>query len=149
EENADKLKERETPLDIGFRAYKVADSIMRDVYKSPNDLKQGELLGLSDNIREDKKPEDILTSVILDLGLTLDLSIKEEKIDKNTIFNVDDGSLVACFDKNIDFNVIDEIAKMKPLKVVFRDASFKDDKDRINVETKFKQLSPDTNIKVI
>ena len=72
---------------------------MRDVYKSPNDLKQGELLGLSDNIREDKKPEDILTSVILDLGLTLDLSIKEEKIDKNTIFNVDDGSLVACFDK--------------------------------------------------
>ena len=44
EENADKLKERETPLDIGFRAYKVADSIMRDVYKSPNDLKQGELL---------------------------------------------------------------------------------------------------------
>ena len=79
----------------------------------------------------------------------MDLSIKEEKIDKNTIFNVDDGSLVACFDKNIDFNVIDEIAKMKPLKVVFRDASFKDDKDRINVETKFKQLSPDTNIKVI
>lgn len=149
EDNTDKLKERETPLDIGFRAYKVADSIMQDVYKSPNDLKQGELLGLSDNIREDKKPEDILTSVILDLGLTLDLPIKEEKIGKNTIFNVDDGSLVACFDKNIDFNVIDEIAKMKPLKVVFRDASFKDDKDRINVETKFKQLSPDTNIKVI
>jgi adenine-specific DNA-methyltransferase len=149
EENADKLKERETPFDIGFRAYKVADSIMQDVYKSPNDLKQGDLLGLADNIREDKKPEDILTSVILDLGLTLDLPIKEEKIGKNTIFNVDDGSLVACFDKNIDFNVIDEIAKMKPLKVVFRDASFKDDKDRINVETKFKQLSPDTNIKVI
>lgn len=149
EENADKLKERETPLDIGFRAYKVADSIMQDVYKSPNDLKQGDLLGLADNIREDKKPEDILTSVILDLGLTLDLPIKEEKISKNTIFNVDDGSLVACFDKNIDFNVIDEIAKMKPLKVVFRDASFKDDKDRINVETKFKQISPDTNIKVI
>jgi len=149
EENADKLKERETPLDIGFRAYKVADSIMQDVYKSPNDLKQGDLLGLADNIREDKKPEDILTSVILDFGLTLDLPIKEEKIGKNTIFNVDDGSLVACFDKNIDFNVIDEIAKMKPLKVVFRDASFKDDKDRINVETKFKQLSPDTNIKVI
>ena len=149
EENADKLKERETPLDIGFRAYKVADSIMQDVYKSPNDLKQGDLLGLADNIREDKKPEDILTSVILDLGLTLDLSIKEEKVGKNTIFNVDDGSLVACFDKNIDFSVIDEIAKTKPLKVVFRDASFKDDKDRINVETRFKQLSPDTNIKVI
>lgn len=149
EENADKLKERENPLDIGFRSYKITDSIMEDVYKNPSELKQGELLGLADNIKADKKPEDILTSVILNLGLTLDLPIKEEKIGNNTIFNVAEGSLVACLDKDIDFSIIDEIAKMKPLKVVFRDASFKDDKDRINLETKFKQLSPDTNIKVL
>ncbi|MGI6340916.1 MAG: site-specific DNA-methyltransferase [Minisyncoccales bacterium] len=148
-ENAEKLAQREKPLDIGFRSYKVADSIMQDVYKSPNELKQSDLLELADNIKRDKSPEDILTSVILDLGLTLDLPIKEEKIGKNIIYNVADGSLLACFDKDIDFSIIDEIAKIKPLRVVFRDASFKDDKDRINVETKFKQLSPDTRIKVL
>jgi adenine-specific DNA-methyltransferase len=149
EENAEKLAQREKPLDIGFRSYKVTDSIMEDVYKNPNELKQSDLLELADNIKRDKTPEDILTSVILDLGLTLDLPIKEEKIGKNIIYNVADGSLLACFDKDIDFSIIDEIAKIKPLRVVFRDASFKDDKDRINVETKFKQLSPDTSIKVL
>ncbi|NLK96908.1 MAG: site-specific DNA-methyltransferase, partial [Epulopiscium sp.] len=149
EENAERLAQREKPLDIGFRSYKVADSIMQDVYKSPNELKQSDLLELADNIKRDKSPGDILTSVILDLGLTLDLPIKEEKIGKNIIYNVADGSLLACFDKDIDFSIIDEIAKIKPLRVVFRDASFKDDKDRINVETKFKQLSPDTRIKVL
>ena len=149
EENAEKLAQREKPLDIGFRSYKVTDSIMEDVYKNPNELKQSDLLELADNIKRDKAPGDILTSVILDLGLTLDLPIKEEKIGKNIIYNVADGSLLACFDKDIDFSIIDEIAKIKPLRVVFRDASFKDDKDRINVETKFKQLSPDTSIKVL
>lgn len=149
EENVERLTQREKPLDIGFRSYKVADSIMQDVYKSPNELKQSDLLELADNIKRDKTPEDILISVILDLGLTLDLPIKEEKIGKNIIYNVADGSLLACFDKDIDFSIIDEIAKIKPLRVVFRDASFKDDKDRINVETKFKQLSPDTKIKVL
>lgn len=149
EENAERLAQREKPLDIGFRSYKVTDSIMEDVYKSPNELKQSDLLELADNIKKDKTSEDILTSVILKLGLTLDLPIKEEKIGKNIIYNVADGSLLACFDKDIDFSIIDEIAKIKPLRVVFRDASFKDDKDRINVETKFKQLSPDTRIKVL
>ena len=149
EENAKKLVERKKPLDIGFRTYKVTDSIIQDVYKNPNELKQSDLLELTDNIKKDKAPGDILTSVILDFGLTLDLPIKEEKIGENTIYNVSDGSLVACFDENIDFSIIEEIAKIKPLRVVFRDASFKDDKDRINVETKFKQLSPDTKIKVL
>lgn len=149
EENAEELAQREKPLDIGFRSYKVTDSIMEDVYKSPNELKQSDLLELADNIKRDKAPEDILTSIILDFGLTLDLPIKKEKIGKNIIYNVADGSILACFDKDIDFSIIDEIAKIKPLRVVFRDASFKDDKDRINVETKFKQLSPDTRIKVL
>jgi adenine-specific DNA-methyltransferase len=57
--------------------------------------------------------------------------------------------LVACFDENIDFDIVDEIAEIEPLKVVFRDSSFVDDKDRINLETRFKRLSPNTIITVI
>ena len=45
--------------------------------------------------------------------------------------------------------IIDEIAELKPFKVVFKDASFKDDKDRINVEERFKRLSPETVITVL
>ena len=59
------------------------------------------------------------------------------------------NSSVACFEDKLDFSIIDEIAKVQPLKVVFKDASFKDDKDRINLESRFKRLSPDTAINVL
>jgi len=149
EENADKLKEREIPLDIGFRVYKTDSSNMKDVYYNPSELEQSNLLDVIDNVKEDRSPEDLLTQVMLDLGLTLDLSIEEKKIKDNKVFFVEGNSLVACFDKNIDFEIVDEITKCEPLKVVFKDSCFKDDKDRINVENRFKRLSPETIVSVI
>jgi adenine-specific DNA-methyltransferase len=62
---------------------------------------------------------------------------------------VQTNALVACFDHNINFKIIDEIADLQPLKVVFKDAGFADDKDRINVEERFKRLSPETRIMVL
>ncbi len=149
EENKEKLKERETPLDIGFRVYKTDSSNMKDVYYNPSELEQSNLLDVIDNVKEDRSPEDLLTQVMLDLGLTLDLSIEEKKIKDNKVFFVAENSLVTCFDKNINFEIVDEIAKCEPLKVVFKDSCFKDDKDRINVENRFKRLSPETIVSVI
>ncbi len=148
-DNKEALKKREAPLDIGFRVLKADSSNMKDVYYHPSELTQGSILGLTDNIKEDRTPEDLLTQVILDLGLELSLPIEEKKIKGNTVYFVQGNALVACFDDSIDFTIVDEIAKIEPLKVVFKDASFKDDKDRINVETRFKRLSPDTAITVL
>lgn len=149
EENADKLKERKIPLDIGFRVYKTDTSNMKDVFYHPSSLKQDQLDFLESNIKEDRTPEDLLTQVLLDLGLELSLPIEQKKIKGNDVFFVQTNSLVACFDEDINFEIIDEIAKLEPLKVVFKDASFKDDKDRINVEERFKRLSPETKISVL
>lgn len=149
EDNAEKLKERETSLDIGFRVYKTDSTNMKDIFYNPKDLKQDLLAELESNIKDDRSPEDLLIQVILDLGLTLDLLIEKKKIKSNTVFFVANNSLIACFDDNIDFGIVDEIAKTEPLKVVFRDSCFKDDKDRINVENRFKRLSPETIISVI
>ncbi len=136
-------------LDIGFRVYKVDDSNMKDVFYHPTDLKQTQLSTLESNIKEDRTPEDLLTQVILDLGLELSLPIETKKILGNTVYFVQTNALAACFDKDIDFRIIDTIAEVKPLKVVFKDASFKDDKDRINVEERFKRLSPETKVTVL
>jgi len=46
---------------------------MKDVYYNPKDLKQNSLLDLANNIKEDRDPEDLLTQIILDLGLELSL----------------------------------------------------------------------------
>ncbi|NCC81123.1 MAG: site-specific DNA-methyltransferase, partial [Clostridia bacterium] len=136
-------------LDIGFRIYKTDDSNMKDVFYHPGALDQQQLAFLESNIKEDRTPEDLLTQVLLDLGLELSLPIETMKIGKNMVFIVQTNALVACFDNDIDFKIVDEIAGLKPLKVVFKDASFKDDKDRINVEERFKRLSPETKVAVI
>lgn len=136
-------------LDIGFRVYKTDSSNMKDVFYHPSELKQDQLSMLESNIKEDRSPEDILTQVILDLGLELSLPIEKKEILGNNVFIVQQNALVACFDDDINFKIVDEIAVIKPFKVVFRDSSFKDDKDRINVEERFKRLSPETRVTVI
>ena len=44
---------------------------------------------------------------------------------------------------------METIAGRKPLRAVFRDASFPDSPAKINVGEIFKMLSPDTRVKVI
>jgi adenine-specific DNA-methyltransferase len=137
-------------LDIGFRVYKTSESILKEVAKHPNQTTQAGLFDSQDNIKEDASPEDILTAVILDFGLTLDNSIVTTQIAGSTVFKVDDNALVACFDTAIDMQVVDFIAKLQPIRAVFRDACFKDDKDLINtVESRFKQLAANTKVHVI
>jgi len=146
---SDSSTEEKSKLDIGFRVYKTDSSNMKDVHYHPNELDQKDLFESLSNIKEDRSPEDLLTQVILDLGLELSLPIEKKEISGNTVFIVQSNALVACFDKNINFDIIDEIAELKPFKVVFRDDCFKDDKDRINVEERFKRLSPETVITVL
>ena len=57
--------------------------------------------------------------------------------------------LVACFAERVSESVVREIAKHQPLRVVFRDSSFANSPDKINVEEIFKLLAPNTTVKVI
>ena len=41
------------------------------------------------------------------------------------------------------------MAKQQPLRAVFRDSAFATDADKINVTEIFKNLSPDTKVKVM
>lgn len=145
-----KIKEEtNVEIDYGFRVYRVDSSNMQDVYYAPTDLQQSQLNMFESNIKEDRTAEDLLTQVILDLGLTLDLSIEERKIINNNVYYVENNSLVACFDDTIDINIIDEICKCNPLKIVFKESSFKTDSDKINTFERIKKLSNDTEINII
>ena len=145
-----KIKEEtNADIDYGFRVYKVDSSNMKDVFYKPSDVTQLNILDLASNIKEDRSSEDLLTQVILDLGLTLDLKIEEKNIMNNNVYFVEDNALIACFDDNVNIEIIDEICKYNPLKVVFKDVSFKSDKDKINLEEKVKKLSPETEISIL
>ena len=147
---AKKIKEEtNADIDYGFRVYKVDSSNMKDVYYEPSKLGQQQLNNLESNIKEDRTPEDLLTQVILDLGLTLDLKIEEKEILNNKVYFVAQNNLVACFDNKINIDIIDEICKTQPLKVVFRESSFKNDSEKINTYERIKKLSPETEINVL
>lgn len=147
---ADKIRSSsDSRIDDGLRVFKISSSNMKEVYYKPADVSQINLLDFISNIKDDRTSDDLLTQVMLDLGLTLDLKIEEKTLLNNKVYFVECNSLIACFDDNIDISIIDEICKYNPLKVVFKDSSFKTDKDKINLEEKIKKLSPDTEVSVL
>ena len=136
-------------LDTGFRVLKVDSSNMKDVYYSPNEISQDFLSSLESNIKEDRTDLDLLFGCLLEWGLPLSLSYKSFEIDGCVVHDYNDGDLIACFEENIQENVMKEIAKLTPLRAVFRDSSFENSAEKINTSEIFKLLSPDTKIKVI
>lgn len=143
------LNSQNSTLDVGFRVLKLADSNMTDVFYSPSEYSQNLLDQFESNIKADRNDLDLLFGCLLDWGLPLSLPYKSVNIDGYTIHNYNDGDLVACFDENIPDEVIKKIAKMQPLRAVFRDSSFANSPSKINVGEIFKLLAPDTRVKVI
>lgn len=135
--------------DVGFRVLKVDTSNMKDIYYRPDELSQGDLLEAVDNVKPDRTPEDLLFQVLVDWGVDLTLPIRRETLQDKTVFFVDDNALVACFDTGITEELVKELAKHEPLRVVFRDNGFVSDAVKINVEQIFRQLSPITEVRAI
>ncbi|MBO7109725.1 MAG: site-specific DNA-methyltransferase [Prevotella sp.] len=126
-------------LDIGFRVFKCDDSNYKDVAFAPKDYSQESLDLFVDNIKEDRSDLDLLFDCMLRWGVTLDLPMTKTKVAGCTIHNVNEGALVACFDGIVTEAVIDAIAEMYPAKVVFRDSSFEEAAQKMNIFELFKQ----------
>lgn len=136
-------------LDTGFRVLKLDSSNMKDVYYSPSEYEINILEQLTDNIKEDRSPEDLLFQVMLDLGILLSSKIEESEIAGKKVFNVADGFLIACFDKEITTETITAIAKQKPYYFVMRDSSLAKDSVAANFEQIFATYSPNTESRVL
>ena len=135
--------------DVGFRVLKCDSSNMKDVYYSPADFDMNLLDLMADNIKEDRTPEDLLFQVMLDLGVTLSSKIEETTIAGKKVFDVADGFLVACFDKDVSDETIKAIAQKQPYYFVMRDSSLANDSVATNFEQIFTTYSPDTVRKVL
>lgn len=140
-----------TGMDTSFRVLKIDASNMADVYYAPDALDKANLDLFVDNIKPDRTAEDLLFQVMLDWGVDLALPIEKKTIQGKDVFFVDGDALAACFDAHggVDEAFVKELATHKPLRVVFRDAGFKDSAVKINVEQIFKLLSPSTEVKSV
>lgn len=136
-------------LDVGFRVLKCDTSNMKDVYYTPDELDASMFDLLTDNIKEDRTPEDLLFQVMLDLGVLLSSKIEETVIAGKKVFRVEGNYLVACFDRDVTNEVIEAIAKQEPIYFVMRDSSLANDSVATNFDQIFATYSPHTVRKVL
>lgn len=136
-------------LDIGFRVLKLDSSNMEDVFYSPENFDAKDLFNSVDNVKPDRTPLDLLFQVMPELNIELSAKIEEKEINGEKVFFVDDNYLIATFDMYVNESTVTEIAKLKPVYFVMRDASAATDNVLDNFEQIFRLYSPDTACKVL
>ncbi|MBQ6733075.1 MAG: site-specific DNA-methyltransferase [Paludibacteraceae bacterium] len=146
-----KIKE-ESPLttqdlDTGFRVLKLDSSNMQDVYYTPSEFNEQKLF--DDNIKPDRTEEDLLFQTMIELGIELSAKIEKRSIAGKTVWSVNDGYLMACFDEEVNETTITEIARQQPYYFVMRDSSLANDQVADNFEQIWEEYSKDTIRRII
>ncbi len=144
--------------DFGFKVFKLDSSniVKYEGEKINNQEDFNEYLSRSvDNIKKDRSDEDILYQIILWLGISLTEKIEVKIFGDKRVFSINsfssqDNSIdlnnsdeikhktnttFVCLERLITQNLIDEIQKQSPDKVVFLDIVFSRDNDAFKVNT--------------
>ncbi|HHW4948619.1 TPA: site-specific DNA-methyltransferase [Streptococcus suis] len=135
--------------DFGFRAYKLDSSNFKEVSQTPDSFSQESLFDSVSNIKDGRTDLDLLFQIMLTWGMELSLPIAKTQIDGTAVYNVADGTLIACFADEISESIIRQIAKEEPLRAVFKDESFANSAAKINLGQIFKEVAPNTKVKVV
>lgn len=127
-------------LDTGFRVLRLDSSNMEEVYFEPVELMQQDLLTQEESVKYDRTELDLLFGCMVDWGVELSYPLRKEEVAGKLLHIVNEGSLVACFDKDINLEAIRYIASMKPQRTIFRESCFATDADKLNIYEQLKQL---------
>ncbi|MDC0886225.1 site-specific DNA-methyltransferase [Altererythrobacter sp.] len=151
-------------IDTGFRSFRIGSSNFFDTRVTPKEATQEALAGMVSHIKEDRSEEDLLFGALLRWGVDITLPIERRELAGRTVWLVDapeddtgkGAALIACFAKpgssgkgGIDTDLADAMAELAPLRVLFRDDGFADDATKENVHSRFKQLAPDNQVRVL
>ncbi|WP_019345299.1 site-specific DNA-methyltransferase [Mycolicibacterium conceptionense] len=138
-----------TDSDLGYRRLTIDTTNMADVLRTPDETGQQALSQLENSVKPGRSGEDLLFQVLLDWGLELTMPVTVEQLQGHEVFTVDDDALIACFESDVNPDLVRAIAKREPLRAVFRDSGFASDDARINAEQIFREISPATEVKAI
>jgi adenine-specific DNA-methyltransferase len=89
-------------LDVGFRALTVDSTNLADVLRTPDEIQQPQLELQTESVKPDRTNEDLLFQVMIDWGLELTMEIVLEVIEGHDVFVVENGALIACFDRQLN-----------------------------------------------
>jgi adenine-specific DNA-methyltransferase len=114
-------------LDLGFKVFKLDRSNFKTWDgNTENDGIQNQLEKALFHIDTKSSEKDILTEILLKSGFQLTVKMEEITLVAKKVFSIADGSLIVCLDKDITKELIQEIAKLEPARVVCLDSGFKE-----------------------
>lgn len=123
----------EFKTDIGFKVFKL-DSTNINEWDSTRTLDEIELSrNLKEVFKTDRSKEDVLYEIMLKYGV-FDMPVSEIDVNDKTMYRVGKRYMIVCLDDSINCEDIKAIAQLQPKTVIFNEAGFKDDNDKINAE---------------
>ncbi len=113
--------------DRGFRVYKLAESNFKpwqaDRPKDGQSLIE-HMSGHVEHMLRGRSAEDLLYEILLKSGFPLTTLVETLDLAGKTVFRVAGGALLVCLDRDLTLDVIREMARLKPERVVCLDSGF-------------------------
>ena len=129
--------------DVGFRVFSLAASNIRAWSPEPSDL-AGTLLAHAEHLVPGRTEADVLTELLLKLGLDLCVPIETKDIAGKSVHSVGAGALIVCLSDGISRETVEGLAQgiiawwqaLAPAgdtRIVFKDSAFADDVAKTNM----------------
>ena len=117
--------------DIGFKVFKL-DSTNVNEWDSNMKLDEKELtMRLAEVFKGDRSKEDILYEIMLKYGV-FDKQVREIDVNGKTMYRVGKRYMIVCLNDYVTSEDVKAIGELSPRTVIFNEAGFKDDNDKIN-----------------
>ncbi len=126
-----------TRLDLGFRAFRLDSSNIRQWDSDPSSVEESLLRGV-ERIKDGRRDADVIYELVLRSGLDLAASVETREIDGKAVYIVGVGDLVICLADHVNLGLAEGIARLRAelaatqVQVVLRAAGFGSDADRVN-----------------
>ena len=123
--------DEEFTTDIGFKVFKL-DSTNVNEWDSNMKLDEKELtMRLAEVFKGDRSKEDILYEIMLKYGV-FDKQVREIDVNGKTMYRVGKRYMIVCLNDYVTSEDVKAIGELSPRTVIFNEAGFKDDNDKIN-----------------
>ncbi len=145
------LDQNKNNLDLGFKVFKLDKSnfkIWKEETTDQNSSNQIKM-HIDEFIDQKSSKEDLLYEILLKTGYPLTTKTTTIKLADKKVYSIDNNALLICLEDKITKNLIKEIAKLKPARVVCLDIGFENnDQLKTNAQETFNSFGV-RNFKVI
>lgn len=93
---------------------------------------------LGEVFKEGRNKEDILYEIMLKYGV-FDKQVEEINVNGKTMYRVGKRYMIVCLEDSITSEDIKAIGELSPKTVIFNEAGFNNDNDKINATHNLKQ----------